>query len=65
MLCPALPCGVASFPACRYIALQRDSRFEGVYSKYLQMFDQLGLVSTDLPYMHFSSAGTPSKYGSW
>jgi hypothetical protein len=50
---------------CRYIALQRDPRFEAVYSQYLKMFDSLGLLSSATPYMHYSSAGLPSKYGSW
>lgn len=49
----------------RYIALQRDPRFEAVYSKYLKMVDEVGLINPALPYMHFSSAGYPSKYGSW
>lgn len=49
----------------RYIALQRDSRFEAVYAKYLKMFDEVGLVNDTLPLMHFTSAGYPSKFGSW
>lgn len=50
---------------CRYIALQRDPRFEAVHTKYLQMFDELGLISEALPFMQFASASYPSKYGSW
>jgi hypothetical protein len=51
--------------ADKYIALQRDARFEGIYSTYLAMYDSLGLVNASTPFMHFSSAGTPSRYGSW
>jgi len=51
--------------SCRYIALQRDSRFEAVYAKYLKVFDEVGLINTTLPYLQFTAAGYPSKYGSW
>lgn len=51
--------------ALKYIALQRDPRFEAVYAKYLQMFDEVALISEAFPLMQFASASYPSKYGSW
>jgi hypothetical protein len=51
--------------AAKYIALQRDPRFEEVYRAYLRMFEEVGLVSSSSPFMHFNSAGLPSKYGSF
>lgn len=46
---------------CRYIALQRDPRFKGIYEAYLSMFESIGLVSEAAPWMQFTSAGLPSK----
>jgi hypothetical protein len=57
-MCAVLCCAVVS---CRYIALQRDSRFKAVYESYLAMFDSIGLVSEAAPFMQFTSAGLPSK----
>lgn len=57
--------GGSQAAALKYIALQRDPRFEAVYSKYLQLYDELGLVNETFPFMQFTSAGYPSKYGSW
>lgn len=47
--------------ADKYIALQRDPRFKGIYESYLTMFEHLGMVSEAAPYMQFVSAGLPSK----
>ena len=51
--------------ADKYIALQRDQRFSGVYAQYLAMFEELGLVNASNPFMHFTSAGLPSRFGSF
>jgi hypothetical protein len=51
--------------ADKYIALQGDQRFSAVYAQYLAMFDELGLVNASNPFMHFTSAGLPSRYGSF
>ena len=55
---PCLPC----LPR-RYIALQRNQSFEGVYRSYsyLDMFDGLGLLNASRPFMHFVTACLPSK----
>lgn len=34
-------------------------------SAYLDVYDAVGLASASRPLMQFSSAGLPSKYGSW
>lgn len=48
------------------ISVNRDPGFQSVYSEYLRMFEEEGLIiSSSLPYMQFSSVGLPSKYGSW
>jgi hypothetical protein len=65
---PAAHQGPAPSPAprcSRYISVQRDARFEAIYAAHLAMFEELGLVNTTTPYMHFASAGLPSQYGSW
>lgn len=50
----------------KYIALQRDPRFEAVLTSYLEMYEAAGLANvSSSPLMYFSSAGVPSKYGSW
>ena len=60
------PCNLAScVRACRYVALQRDQRFEAIYANYLDMHDAVGLMSPDTPYMHYASTAQPSQYGSW
>ena len=62
---PATAQPIAAATALRYIALQRDPRFEATYASHLAMFEEQGLINTTTPYMHFGSAGLPSKYGSW
>jgi hypothetical protein len=63
VLCCAVLCCAVSCCAmiCRYIALQRDPRFKGIYESYLSMFEGIGLVSEAAPWMQFTSAGLPSK----
>jgi len=51
-----------------FTAAARDARMERLYRDYLDSFRALGLASgrgSRPPFMHFSSGGAISKYGSW
>jgi hypothetical protein len=53
-----------------FIQANAAPRMEEVYLAYLRAFEKVGLLaarneSLSHPYMHYSSAGFPSKYGSW
>jgi hypothetical protein len=66
--------GITPGLADLFIAAHRAPRMEATYRRYLDSFVRAGLVRTNLttaaradwyPYMHYSSVGQPTKYGSW
>ena len=49
----------------KLIAVNRHPKMKTIYSNYLNMLKEKGLISINSPSMIFSSIGLPSKYGSW